>query len=37
MEEGLGTQGSASHNFIQQGIIKINKKEMDEDKILISN
>ena len=30
---GLGTQGSASHNFIQQGIIKINKEEMEEDKI----
>ncbi len=30
---GLGTQGSASHNFIQQGIIKINKEEMSEDKI----
>ncbi len=29
----LGTQGSASHNFIQQGIIKINKDEMDEEKI----
>ena len=30
---GLGTQGSASHNFIQQGIIKINKDEMEEEKI----
>ena len=30
---GLGTQGSASHNFIQQGIIKINKEEMEEEKI----
>ena len=31
---GLGTQGSASHNFVQQGIIKINKNEIDEEKIL---
>jgi YebC/PmpR family DNA-binding regulatory protein len=30
---GLGTQGSASHNFIQQGIIKVNKNEMDEEKM----
>tara|TARA_B100000700_G_scaffold47785_1_gene50381 strand:- start:2553 stop:3266 length:714 start_codon:yes stop_codon:yes gene_type:complete len=30
---GLGTQGSASHNFIQQGIIKIKKQEIDEEKI----
>ena len=30
---GLGTQGSASHNFIQQGIIKINKEEMEEEQI----
>ena len=30
---GLGTQGSASHNFIQQGIIKISKEEMNEEKI----
>ena len=30
---GLGTQGSASHNFLQQGIIKVNKKEMSEEKI----
>ncbi len=30
---GLGTQGSASHNFIQQGIIKISKNEKDEEKI----
>ena len=30
---GLGTQGSTSHNFIQQGIIKINKEEMEEEKI----
>ena len=30
---GLGTQGSASHNFLQQGVIKIQKKEMDEEKI----
>jgi YebC/PmpR family DNA-binding regulatory protein len=30
---GLGTQGSASHNFLQQGIIKISKDEIDEEKI----
>ena len=30
---GLGTQGSASHNFLQQGVIKIQKKEMDEETI----
>ena len=30
---GLGTQGSASHNFTQQGIIKVSKEEMDEEKI----
>ncbi len=30
---GLGTQGSASHNFLQQGVIKVNKKEINEDKI----
>ena len=30
----LGTQGSASHNFKQLGIIKIDKKEISEDKIL---
>tara|TARA_Y100000996_G_scaffold321202_1_gene257325 strand:- start:562 stop:1275 length:714 start_codon:yes stop_codon:yes gene_type:complete len=30
---GLGTQGSASHNFVQQGIIKVNKDEIDEEKI----
>ena len=29
----LGTQGSASHNFKQLGIIKINKNEISEDKI----
>ena len=29
----LGTQGSASHNFKQLGIIKIDKKEISEDKI----
>ncbi len=27
---GLGTQGSASHNFLQLGVIKINKDEIDE-------
>ncbi|MDB9825832.1 YebC/PmpR family DNA-binding transcriptional regulator [Candidatus Pelagibacter sp.] len=30
----LGTQGSASHNFNQLGIIKIDKKEISEEKIL---
>ncbi len=30
---GLGTQGSASHNFIQQGIIKINREEVGEEKV----
>tara|TARA_B100000401_G_scaffold379506_1_gene280849 strand:+ start:47 stop:760 length:714 start_codon:yes stop_codon:yes gene_type:complete len=30
---GLGTQGSASHNFIQKGIIKISKDQMEEEKI----
>jgi YebC/PmpR family DNA-binding regulatory protein len=30
----LGTQGSASHNFSQLGIIKIDKKEISEEKIL---
>ena len=29
----LGTQGSASHNFKQLGIIKIDKKEVSEDRI----
>ena len=29
----LGTQGSASHNFLQQGIIKVDKTEMNEEKI----
>ena len=29
----LGTQGSASHNFNQIGIIKIQKKEVSDDKI----
>ena len=29
----LGTQGSASHNFNQIGIIKIDKKEISEEKI----
>jgi len=29
----LGTQGSASHNFNQVGIIKINKEEISEEKI----
>ena len=31
---GLGTQGSASHNFNQTGIIKIDKKEVNDEKIL---
>ena len=30
----LGTQGSASHNFNQLGIIKIDKKEISEENIL---
>ncbi len=29
----LGTQGSASHNFIQLGSIKIDEKEVSEDRI----
>ena len=29
----LGTQGSASHNFIQLGVIKIDKKEVSDEKI----
>ena len=29
----LGTQGSASHNFIQLGIIKIDRKEISEERI----
>tara|TARA_B100001248_G_scaffold64859_1_gene45314 strand:+ start:2120 stop:2842 length:723 start_codon:yes stop_codon:yes gene_type:complete len=31
---GLGTQGSASHNFQQIGVIKVDKIEVDEDTIL---
>ena len=30
----LGTQGSASHNFSQSGIIKVEKKEVSEERIL---
>ena len=30
----LGTQGSASHNFNQLGVIKIDKKEISDEKIL---
>ena len=30
----LGTQGSASHNFNQLGIIKIDKNEISDEKIL---
>ena len=30
----LGTQGSASHNFSQLGIIKIDKKEISDDRAL---
>ena len=30
---GLGTQGSASHNFNQLGVIKINKEEIEEEKV----
>ena len=29
----LGTQGSAAHNFIQSGIIKIDKKEVSDEKV----
>ena len=29
----LGTQGSASHNFNQMGVIKIDKKEISDDEI----
>ena len=31
---GLGTQGSASHNFQQLGVIKINKHEIDDESML---
>jgi transcriptional/translational regulatory protein YebC/TACO1 len=31
--EALGTQGSASHNFNQLGIIKIDKQEISDEKI----
>ena len=30
---GLGTQGSASHNFLQLGVIKIKKAEINEEKV----
>ena len=30
----LGTQGSASHNFNQIGVIKIDKKEVSDERIL---
>ena len=30
---GLGTQCSASHNFLQLGVIKIDKEEIDEEKV----
>ena len=30
---GLGTQGSASHNFLQLGVIKIDKEEIDEENV----
>ncbi len=30
---GLGTQGSASHNFLQLGVIKIEREEINEEKI----
>ena len=33
-EGSLGTQGSASHNFQQMGVIKIEKKEISDEKIL---
>ena len=32
-EGNLGTQGSASHNFQQIGVIKIERSEVSEDKI----
>ena len=32
-EGSLGTQGSASHNFQQLGVIKIDKTEISDDKI----
>ena len=31
---GLGTQGSASHNFNQLGVIKINKEKIDDEGML---
>ena len=31
---GLGTEGSASHNFKQLGVIKINKEEIDDEGML---
>jgi len=31
---GLGTQGSASHNFQQLGVIKINKDEINDESML---
>ena len=31
----LGTQGSASHNFYQYGIIKIDKKEVSDEQIFV--
>ena len=31
---GLGTQGTASHNFQQLGVIKINKDEIDDETML---
>ena len=34
VEEVWGTQGSASHNFQQLGIIKIDKIEISDEKIL---
>ena len=30
----LGTQGSATHNFKQVGVIRVDKNEMSEDKVL---
>ena len=30
----LGTKGSASHNFNQVGVIKIDKKEVSDERIL---
>ena len=33
LEGSLGTQGSASHNFNHLGVIKIDKKEISDERI----